>query len=139
MFDGSYAPLSRTAESITDELAFEDDTLQFGLGHTYETRPVSIIQAGDEAGRGFTEVLSAPVGTYLEIRQVTAELVNPRAPNGGLCRPDATRWIVLAAVRDGNDTTATVAMAAYKGQAAPTSATAETDLCGAFTYTRPAS
>lgn len=136
MFDGGYAPVSKTAQSITDELVFENDTIQFGFGHTYETAPESMIRQGDPAGRGFAEVLTVPAGTYVEIRKVTSELVNPRAENGGLCRPDETRWLVLAAVRDAQDTTGQVAMAAYKGAAAPTAATAERDLCGTFTYVR---
>jgi hypothetical protein len=137
VFEGTYAPMSRTAEAITDELEFQGDTLQFGFGHTYETEPSSMIRQGSAAGRGFTETLSVAPGTYLEIRKVTSELVNPRAENGGLCRPEATRWLVFAAIRDGNETAQQVAMAAYKGAAAPTSASAQRNLCGTFNYTRP--
>lgn len=137
VFEGTYAPMSRTAESITDELAFEGDTIQFGFGHTYVTEPESMIRQGDVAGRGLAEALSVAPGTYMEIRRVTSELVNARAENGGLCRPDATRWLVFAAIRDGNETAQQVALAAYKGEACPTSATAERDLCGTFNYTRP--
>jgi hypothetical protein len=136
MFDGAYAPMSKTAESITDEIAFENDTIQFGFGHTYETTAESMIRQDDATGMGFTEVLTVPAGTYIEIRKVTSELVNPRAENGGLCKPEAARWLVFAAVRDADDTTKQVAMAAYKGAAAPTPATAERDLCGTFTYVR---
>jgi len=136
MFDGAYAPMSKTAASITDEIVFENDTIQFGFGHTYETAAESMIRQGDPAGRGFTEVLTVPAGTYIEIRKVTSELVNPRAENGGLCKPDETRWLVFAAVRDAQDTTKQVAMAAYKGEAAPTPATAAQDLCGTFNYVR---
>jgi hypothetical protein len=136
MFDGAYAPASKTAEAITDEIAFQGDTIQFGFGHTYETAPASMIRQGDATGAGLTEVLTVPAGTYVEIRRVTSELVNPRAEKGGLCRPDAARWLVFAAVRDAEQTTRQVAMAAYKGEAAPTSATAERDLCGTFNYVR---
>lgn len=136
MFEGAYAPVSKTAQAITDEIAFEADTIQFGFGHTYETAPESMIRQGDAAGRGFTDALSVPAGTYVEVRKVASELVNPRAENGGLCKPDATTWIVLAAVRNPDGVTRDVSMAAYKGQAAPTPATAERDLCGTFSYTR---
>lgn len=137
MFDGTYAPVSKTAMAITDEIAFENDTLQFGFGHTYETAPEGMIVQGGAAGRGFTEVLAVPAGTYVEIRRVTSELVNARAENGGLCKPEAAKWIVLAAVRDGQDVTRDVAMAAYKGGAAPSPAAADRELCGTFSYTRP--
>jgi hypothetical protein len=136
MFDGTYVPVSRTAESITDDITFENDTIQFGFGHTYETTPESMIRQGDAAGRGFTEALSVPAGAYIEIRKVTSELVNARAVNGGLCRPDETRWLVFAAVRDDQDVTDQVAMAAYKGVSAPTPAAADRELCGTFTYAR---
>lgn len=138
MFDGAYAPVSKTAMSITDEIAFEGDTIQFGFGHTYETEPRSMIRQGDPAGAGLARVLGVPVGTYVEIRKVTSELVNPRAENGGLCSPDAATWLVLAAVRDAEQVTRDVAMAAYKGETAPTPAAAEADLCGTFSYTRKA-
>ena len=136
MFEGTYAPLSKTAQSITDEIEFDGDRLLFGFGHVYGTEPAG--PAGDADAAAFAEAASAPAATRFEVRRVTEELVNARADNGGLCSPDAATFLVVGAVPDPGGSTRDVVMLAYKGAQAPAAASAEQDLCGTFLYGRPA-
>jgi hypothetical protein len=134
MFDSVYQPVSTTARSITDTLEVAGDEIQLGFGHVYRTEAVRMAPAADIAA--FARVASAQGATAFEVRKVTEELVNARAVNGGLCRPEATTFIVLGAAPDADGVTQAVSMLAYQGAAAPTAATVERGLCGTFLYAR---
>jgi hypothetical protein len=122
--EGSFVPVSNTATAITGDVGISVDGLLFGVGHVYATGPAQAVSATDLPDGLFPGLAGA--ATYT-LRQVSEELVNTQAPNGGLCRPETTTWLLL-----GHDAaTGTLALAAFSSADAPG---ADSSPCGMFSY-----
>jgi hypothetical protein len=136
VFDGAFLPVSKTAESITGNIAFDVNAIRFGLGHVYETAPVKLIEgaAADAAGAMFG-VASAD-GMEYELRRVTAETLNPQAQNGGLCGAKAATFILLGGKYDPAVGSTDVYLGAYQGKDEPGPGAKDSTLCGTFMYER---
>jgi hypothetical protein len=116
--------VSNTATSITGNVDVSADGLLFDVGHVYATGPGRTLSLAELPVDLFPGL--AATASYT-LRQVTDELVNAQAPNGGLCRPEATTWLVL-----GHDAASgTLAVAAFTGAEAPAVAASP---CGTFSY-----
>jgi hypothetical protein len=136
VFDGARQPISKTAESITGALQFDVGAIRFGVGHVYETAPLKLVTGLEAEAATTTFAISDKSAMKYELRRVTRELVNAAAPNGGLCQPAATTFILLGAKYDPNAGSSDVYLAAYTGQDEPGPAAKDSKLCGTFTYGR---
>jgi hypothetical protein len=141
VFEGEFAPYSNTAISITDTVTFNPDAILFGVGHVYETELVRFLKGNEllasmEGAGTAASLLGLPETGAYELRKVTAELVNAKAKNGGLCNPEATTFILLGADYPVEGGTKDIALASFQGTEAPGPTTAELKLCGTFRYGR---
>jgi hypothetical protein len=136
LLTGSFDAISTTAMGITGDLTLTPSTMTFSQGLEYETMPAASVRASTtfaKSGSTWVELLAVDAGTTIEVRAVSAERVDPRAPNGGLCRPDGTAFIALASA-PGPDEAPALMMAAFKGRTKPGAEAEERALCGTFTY-----
>jgi hypothetical protein len=138
-----YDPISKTAEAITDTLEIVDlgqvgpnapprVKITLGFGHVYEADWVNTAKASaDVGGEAWTALLPIPEDVTVTVYAVQSELVNAKAENGGLCKPEATSFIAIAEYKNALDEQE-LQMAAFKDKTWPPKAAP--DLCGTFTY-----
>jgi hypothetical protein len=149
----SFDPLSKTAEAVTGALSLSvlpqpgpkggpATRMEASNGTVYETE---LIPRGAEEAT--TVDWSALFGTKIsfepnapadipsvDLHAISAETVSAKAPNGGFCGKEKTRYIAMA-VPITTPTGITMSIAAFKGEAWPPTAT--TALCGVYTYDKP--
>jgi hypothetical protein len=141
LFTGAFEASSNAAAAITGDLTIDGATLQFGLGHVYQTEVVGAFGAKDAFS---TTDKSTPTDVLafqddptnvLELRKVTSELVNAKAENGGLCTPDATTYLLLSSRKNAAGAADDIQIAAFSGAQAPGPTATASKLCGTLRYT----
>lgn len=149
----SFDPRSKTAEAVTGALSLSALTqpgpnggpaarMEASNGTVYETELVP--RGAEEATTIDWSVLfgtrisfepTAPADIpSVDLHAVNVETVSAKAPNGGFCGKERTRYIAMA-IPIGTPTGVTMAIAAFKGDVWPPTDTAA--LCGVYTYDAP--
>lgn len=133
---GRFDAISNTATSITGNLVVTENALAFALDQKYETRFLRYVPASDVYAKGagsWADLQSVPKNAPVELREVAAETVGPKAPNKGLCAPAKTTFVALVSSPDAAGGPA-LAVAAFKGKTPPGPDAPAADLCGTFRY-----
>lgn len=136
VFDGNFLAVSKTAESITGNISFDAGVIRFDLGHVYETAPVKLVEGADSEAAAKLFSLGDRADMKYELRRVTNESVNAQAPNGGLCKPEATTFILLGGAYAPEVGSTAVFIAAYTGKDEPGPSAKDSKLCGTYMYER---
>jgi hypothetical protein len=136
VFEGAFQPVSKTAQSVTGALEFDVGAIRFGFGHIYETAPVKLVTGPDAQAAAKTFAIADTEEKKYELRRVTKEQVNASSPNGGLCNPMATTFILLGGKYNPHAGSSDIYLGAYTGQDEPGPAAKDSKLCGTFTYGR---
>lgn len=138
-----YDAMSRTAESFTGALEFHDQpragpnaapsmNVVAEVGHTWDITWVQDQNGADTvAGRPWVTLLPIAADTPVNIYSVDSETIKTGTPNGGLCAPAATKFMVFS---EGGNASGErqLSVAAFSDEAWPPKNVS--GLCGTFTY-----
>lgn len=138
-----YDAMSKTAESLTGGLEFHDQpragpnaapsmNVIAEMGHSWNITWVQDQTGADTiAGRPWVTLLPIAADAPVNIYSVENETINAGTPNGGLCAPAATKFMVFS---EGGNASGErqLSVAAFSNEAWPP--TNVSGLCGTFTY-----
>lgn len=133
--EGRFEAITNTAMGVTGDLDAAGGTFKFAQGQSYGLAGEATLKAAApyaSTKASFASLINVPDTADLSVLKVTSE-DKGAARNGGLCGADATTYLVTHRGVDGGGAPAFFVMA-FKGAAAPSGASAETDLCGTFMY-----
>lgn len=134
--EGKFDAITNTAIGVTGDMTAAGGALTFAQGQSYTLVGEGHLKGADpyaSTKASFASLINVADNADLQVFKVTKE--DPaKARNGGFCGKDvATTYLVTHQGVDGSGSPA-LFMIAFKGAAAPSAASAETDLCGTFMY-----
>lgn len=133
--DGKFDAISNTAMSVTGDLTAQNGAFTFAQGQTYRLEGAALAVGADAYATtkaSLASLINVADTAELKVLRVTSE--DPgKARNGGFCGKDKTTFLVTHDGVDGSGGPAFFIMA-FKGAAAPSETSPETDLCGTFMY-----
>jgi hypothetical protein len=119
---GAFKGATKADDDRMGGITFDGPNLQFGLGHTYTTESLGDVSGEAKAlasGETYAALLGETGLTLIQVRRINEELVNAKAPLGGLCKPDAANFVVIGAMAGLDGVTSKVIVRGLSGTAAP--------------------
>lgn len=135
MPQGRFEAITNTAMGVTGDLDASGREFRFAQGQAYRLAAVGRLKASAayaSTKASFASLINVPDTADLAVLKVESE-DKGKARNGGFCGADRTTFLVAHRGVDGGGSPAFFLMA-FKGVAAPSESSPESDLCGTFMY-----